>query len=512
MIYEFGSFAVDTERLELNSSGERISVQPQVFALIVYLIENRDRVVSKDDIIEHVWDGRIVSDGTLNARINAARRALGDNGEEQAVIRTFARRGFRFVADIDAGDQPSATQPTIGNRLSKPSLAVLPFVNTGGNPDEEFLADGITEELVTALAKLRSFFVTDRSTTFAYKGSVSDARGIAAELGVRYVVQGSVRTAGDRVRVIAQLTEAETGGQLWGERYDRKLTDIFAIQDEVTESLVGCLSPELYAAELARLRRRKPNSLDAWECFVHALHEYSQQSKDSSVRAVGLLRQAIELDPDYAQALGLLAITMSWRVIQRWDPYDETLADALNIARRAVAADANDPWASMGLGMVSMVSRDSATAILNFRRAVELSPNFAYAHAMLGAATAYSGDPEEAIRSVDTAVRLSPRDTFLDKFHVYYSLAYFQAGQYQQAAKAAEQAIQLKPEHANSHMLAASSYAHAGEQKSAESALATFKSLVPGTNASNVERAIAYSDPMDRARIADGLRKAGLND
>ncbi len=512
MIYRFGTFSVDTERLELTSDGEAISVQPQVFALLVFLIENRDRVVSKDETIEGVWDGRIVSDGTLNARINAARTALGDSGDEQRAIRTFPRRGFRFILELDG---EGVAKPPGSDRRSapvdKPSIAVLPFVNMSGDPQQEFFADGITEDLVTALSQLRGFFVIGRNTTFSLKKSDADTRQIAEELGVRYVLEGSVRTAGDRVRVTAQLSEGETGRQIWGERYDRDLTDIFAIQDEVTGSVVGRLAPELYAAEHARQHRRPPQSLDAWECFVRAIHCYGQQSKQGSEEAMELLERAVELDPGYAQALGLYAITLSWRVIQRWEPYEESLARAHDAARRAIAADANEAWAHMGRGMVSMVSRDNSEGIISFARAAELSPNFAYAHAMLGAANAYAGNPDEAVRCVDSAKRLSPQDIFLDKFELYYSLAHFQAGRYQEAAQAAERAIQIKSEHANTHMIAAASYAHAGDQSRAEAALAKFKALVPNTNATNVQRAIAYRDPADRARIADGLRKAGLS-
>ena len=513
MIYRFADCDIDTDRLEIRAGGAPVSVQPQVFALLVFLIENRDRVVSKDEIIDTVWDGRIVSDGTLNARINAARQAVGDSGESQSVIKTFPRRGFRFVAEIadddrspDGGNDHGSSNTT----SDTPSLAVLPFVNLSGNPDEEFLADGITEDLVTALSKLRGFFVTDRSTTFAFKGSTEDARSIAGEIGVRYILQGSVRSAASRIRVTAQLTEAASGTQLWSERYDRDLTDIFAIQDEITESLVGCLAPELYAAEHARLRRRPPQSLDAWECFVRALHQYGQQSKESSANAVELLERAIELDPDYAPALGLYAIALSWRVIQRWEPYEESLERARKAADRAILADTNAPWASMGRGQVSMVGRDSNAAIMNFGHAVDLAPNFAYAHALLGVANAYAGNPDLAVVHVDKALRLSPRDTFIDKFHLYHALAHFQAGRYLDAARAAERAIQLKPEHANTHMVAAASYALAGKQDQAEAALAAFKSLVPNTDAKNVERAIAFENPDDRARIANGLRQAGL--
>jgi TolB-like protein/Flp pilus assembly protein TadD len=514
MIYRFGNFSVDVDGYELSAAGSPIKLQPQAFALLVFLIDHRERVLSKEEIIDAVWEGRAVSDSSLNARINALRRALGDSGENQSVIKTFPRRGFRFIATLnDEGAPPreAAVFSPAAAASSTPSIAVLPFANIGGDPEQEFFADGIAEELVMALSKIRGFFVTDRSTTFALKNSPDDARSIAAQIGVRYILQGSVRTAGTRIRVSAQLTEAESGTQIWSERYDRNLDDIFAIQDEVTASLVGCLAPELYAAEHARLIRRPPQSLDAWECFIHALHLYGQQSQSGSKEALELLEQAIALDADYSQALGLYATILTWRAIQRWEPFEASIEKARSAADRAILADTNDPWASVGKGYVSTASRDSNASIMNFGRAVDLSPNFAYAHALLGVANAYAGNAALAIVHIDKALLLSPQDTFIDKFHLYRSVAYFQAGDYQNAASAASAAIELKPEHASSHMFLAASYALCAEESMAELALAGFKKLVPNAKAETIECAIAYVDVADRARIANALRKAGLD-
>jgi len=511
VIYRFGAYSVDTGRLELCSSGQVIPVQPQAFALLLFLIENHERVVSKDEIIDNIWEGRSVSDATLNTRINALRRALGDSGESQSVIKTFARRGFRFVAEIENEEEAETGLAPSTNTGDIPSIAVMPFVNISGNPEQEFFADGITEDLVTSMSRIRGFFISGRNSTFSYKNLKTDVRTVSKELGVRYILEGSVRTAGNRVRVSAQLTSGDTGEQLWADRYDRDLTDIFAIQDEVTESVIGQLAPELYAAEHSRLHRKPPQSLDAWECFVRAMHQYSKQSAQSSAEALEYLDRAIKLDAGYAQALGLYAITLSWRVIQRLEPFEESIKKSLDYANLAIAADANEAWAHMGHGMVLMVGREGAKATLSFNRAVELSPNFAYAHAMLGAASAYGGRFDAAIKAIRRAVKLSPRDTFLDKFYLYYSIAYFQDGDYGKAALSAEQAIQLKPEHPNTHMLAAASYALDGNDSSAKAALDIFKNLVPGTNAATVERAIAFENPDDRQRLVNGLRLAGLD-
>ena len=514
MITHFLDFQLDTERQELTRNGDVIAMQPQVFDLLVYLIEKRDGVVSKDDVIDAVWGGRAISDGSLNARVNAARRAVGDSGEAQAIIRTFPRRGFRFVAEVTT-DVPVdiAAEPLVRPQSETgPSLTVLPFVDQSSGSAHEFLADGLTEDVVTALSKLRGFFVTDRNTTFALKGETANPSEVAKEMGVRYILSGNVRSSGNRIRVTARLIDTESASQLWSERYDRDLTDIFEIQDELTESLVAHLSPELFAAEHARLKRRHPKSLDAWECFVNAMHHYGQQSQDGSKLAIELLERAISLDPDYSQALGLYATILAWRTIQHWEPMEETLKTARAASDRALLADSNDPWASIGRGYVSIVAREGDAAIINYGRAVDLSPNFAYARALLGVANAYAGNADLSLTHINKAIALSPRDTFIDKFYLYLSIAEFQAGHYKASATAAEKAIQLKPGHPSSHMFRTAAFALADDPQAAKFALGEFLELVPHAKASEIEKTVLYYKPEDRQRFAEGMRKAGLKD
>ncbi|MEP1968011.1 MAG: hypothetical protein ABJJ01_00110, partial [Marinomonas sp.] len=324
------------------------------------------------------------------------------------------------------------------------------------------------------------------------------------------VLQGSVRSSGQRVRVTASLVNAESGAQLWSERYDRDLTDIFEIQDELTESLVAHLSPELFAAEHARLRRRPPASLDAWECFVDALHHYGKQSQDGSRTAIDALERAIELDPLYAQALGLYATILAWRVIQGWEPKEPTLDMARAASDRALLADTNDPWASIGRGYVSIVAREGDAAIMNYGHAVDLSPNFAYARALLGVSNGYAGNADIARTHIQKAIALSPRDTFIDKFYLYLAIAEFQAENYHEAARAAQKAIQLKPGHPSSHLFRAASYGAAQEQGPAEAAAKDFLALVPHARASEIQNSVLYYQEADRQRVADGLRRAGV--
>ena len=281
MIFRFGRYRLNTQLLELLHDGTPVPIEPQVFDLLRLLIENRDRIVSKDEVIEVVWDGRIISDATLSSRVNALRRAVGDDGSRQEVIRTLPRRGFRFVQSVNFEDEESLNltddvadriveneERSIGvardkQQSDKPSIAVLPFENISGDPDQEYFSDGVTEDVLTALSRIRWFFVTARNSSFSYKGTSPDIRRVASELGVRYVVEGSVRRSGNRVRVSAQLVDGLSGNQIWAERYDRELEDVFVLQDELALTLCGAIEPELAKSEQHRVRSKAPENMDA---------------------------------------------------------------------------------------------------------------------------------------------------------------------------------------------------------------------------------------------------------
>src|SRR5881398_1221624 len=275
--FNFDNHILDADRRELHRGSDLVAMQPQVFDLLVHLLKYRDRVVSRDDLIALVWGGRIVSDSTLDSRINAARNAIGDNGKEQRLIRTIPRKGIRFVGavngpcDAQAASQVEA-EPRSGLALpDRPAIAVLPFDNMSGDRAQEYFSDGISEDIITALSKLRWFFVIARNSSFVYKARSVHISEIARELGVRYVVEGSVRRSGDQVRISAQLNDVTTGSHLWAERYDRSIEDVFAVQDEITEAIVDAVEPHLYAAESFRAQHKLPGSLDAWDLVMRAL-------------------------------------------------------------------------------------------------------------------------------------------------------------------------------------------------------------------------------------------------
>src|SRR5262245_54329323 len=288
--FRFADFEIDVARHELRRAGAVVHIEPQVFDLIVHLVKNRDRIVSKDELIEAIWQGRVISEAALSSRISAARRALGDSGNDQSLIRTLHKRGFRFVGDVEdaaaapaPGTRAAAAQaaakdaPQLVPRAEplplpdKPSIAVLPFQNMSRDPDQEYFADGLTEDIITGLSRQRWFFVIARNSSFTFKGQAVDVRDVAAQLGVRYVLEGSVRKAENRVRVTGQLIDAANGNHLWAARYDREFAGIFALRDEITTRFIRSCRPQTLVAEAARGRRKPPQSIDAWDLVMQAV-------------------------------------------------------------------------------------------------------------------------------------------------------------------------------------------------------------------------------------------------
>src|SRR6476661_58680 len=425
--FNFDNHILDTDRRELRRGGELVAMQPQVFDLLIHLLKHRDRVVSRDDLIALVWGGRIVSDSTLDSRINAARNAVGDNGKEQRLIRTIPRKGIRFVGAVNGpcdaqGASPvEAEQP--GPALSlpdRPAIAVLPFNNMSGDHDQEYFSDGISEDIITALSKLRWFFVIARNSSFTYKGKAVHMKQVAAELGVRYVVEGSVRRNGDRVRITAQLNDTATGSHIWAEHYDRDLVDVFAVQDEITNAIVTAIEPQIYAAENLRSHRKPPSSVDAWDLVMRALAHHWRVTRADCTAAQALLEQAIAIDPHYGHAQALLAINHLFGVHLGW----ADIATAVPIARRAalaaVDADAEDAWAHTALGSVYFSTRRLDHALAEFELALQLNPNFSLVQGYYALALSHSGRWQDSYAAAQRAIRQSPRDP---STAIYYGVA-----------------------------------------------------------------------------------------
>lgn len=393
----------------------------------------------------------------------------------------------------------------------KPSIAVLPFQNLSGDPGQEYFADGIAEEITTALARLRGFFVIARGSAFTYKGRAVGVTQIGRELGVRYVLEGSVRKAGERVRIGVQLAHTGTGREIWVERYERALADLFALQDEVAASIATAVEPQLYAAESARIQQTPPGHLDAWDCVIRALSFIWRRTRSDNAAALDLLSAALRLDPFYARALGLHAWLSLWNA-QAWGAsgLDAVLAPATERARAAVAIDRDDPWARLALGFSHMLRREHEDAVEELRAALDLNPNFALGHAFFGLILAYGAKGAEAVGFLETAMRLSPRDPYFSAFASIRAFAHFMAGDYAAGLDWGRRAVRQNPDIAGSWRGLALSAAMLGYLEEAQEAVAKARQLQPDYSVAWVERSSPLVHAADRARYCDILRPVGL--
>ncbi len=438
--------------------------------------------------------------------------ALHDLGE--VAVKNIARpvRCFAVVSDTAGeGTSQEAPPPEPAAKASeKPSVAVLPFDNMSGDPEQDYFADGMSEDIITALSKLRWFFVIARNSTFSYKGKSPDVRQVARDLGVRYVLEGSVRKAGNRLRIAAQLIDGDTGNHLWAERYDRQVEDIFAVQDEITQRVVGAIEPQLYAAENLRIQSKPPESLDAWGCVIRSLWHLGRFTKSDNEEARQLLRQAVALSPNYAKAHSVLAFAEARMVFFGGD-IETTLSTAREIAQTAVALDDDDPWGYFSVGYIVCFTSDYDDAIAWYRRAIERNENFALAHGNMAAALALGGQPDAAIEAVDLAIRMSPRDPFNYSYLHFAAIAHFAAERYAEGISCEEQALRERPNFMPALRFLAACHAGLGEMDEARSAIAEVLRLAPESSIKrDVYGQVAYARANDRERYAAALRQAGL--
>jgi TolB-like protein len=523
MTISFGEYEIDFERRELRRAKSPVHVEPQVFDLLVYLVQNRDRVVSKDDLIASVWGGRIVSDSTLTSRINAARTALDDTGKDKKLIRTMARRGFRFVGAVsvqsDAAEVTPAARPrddvheqprTALPLPDRPAIAVLPFINMSGDPEQEYFSDGISEDIITALSKLRWFFVIARNSSFIYKGKAVHIKQVAEELGVGYVIEGSVRKGGDRLRITAQLNDVTTGSHIWAERYDRALADVFVVQDEITEAIVAAIEPQLYAAENFHAERKPPDNMDAWDLVMRALSHYWRVTRQDNVVAQALLEKAISIDRNYGQALGVLAASHTFSAHMGWEDMAAATPIAERAALAAIRSDSEDPWAHHALGCVYLFTRRFDDSLAEFELTLRLNPNFSLAQGYYGLALSYCGRWQEASRAADRAIRLSPRDPFSAVYYGITAYAQFIGRNYNDAMRLAREAIRQRADFVGAHRVLTAAAGIAGLTDDAAAALRELRRVQPNISLAWIANQMPIKLDAEREHYLEGLRRAGL--
>ena len=519
MLYSFDEFSLDTDRRELRGPTGLISLEPQVFDLLAYLIRNRDRVVSKDDIIAEVWHGRIVSESTLTTRINAARSAIGDSGEAQHLIKTLPRKGLRFVGTVrEEKEAAIATPPAPSEqpgRLAlpdRPSIAVLPFANVSGDPEQEYFADGMAEEIITALSRCNWLFVIARNSSFTYKGKAVDVRQVGRELGVRYVLEGSVRRGGNHLRFLGQLIDATSGAHVWADRFDGELTDVFALQDRFSESVVAAIEPKLQLAEIDRLKHKPAASLDAYDLLLRAQqleHEFTAESLAAAIRCT---EQALAIDPNYAAAMALAVYCYGERLVQGWttDAAAEA-AEGVRLAARALELgqdDGNVLW--MAAHATLRLAKDLERAKELAYRSLELNPNSAVAVSVAGMIEAISDNPDKALELLRRAQRLSPRDPRAWQITASLALAYFTDGKFDEAASYARRASLHNPRYGAPLRVLAASLALLGQQDKAAEVIRQLLRIEPQLSISTLRVRLSFMHDRIFSRLAEGLKLAGL--
>lgn len=448
--------------------------------------------------------------GQVEGRLNLAFEDLGEHR-----VKNIARPLRVYRVSMTPADVPIArTAPDAGPSLplpDRPSIAVLPFVNLSDDPVQEYLSDGISEDIITALSRFRWFFVIARNSSFAYKGRPVDTTQVARELGVQYLLVGSVRKAANRVRVSAQLVETASGHPVWAERYDRNIDDIFALQDDITGSIVSTVGSEFLSAEMQRAQRADPRHLSAWHCLMRAAWHHARYTKADVIEAQRLLHQAIDLDPASAQSYCLLAFGHLMQAQFGWsDSTEGAIEQASTAARQALDLDDRDAWAHTAMGLADLISYRHERAIARFEKAIDLNASLAHAHAALGQALALVGDDVRAEDQIRRAIRLSPRDPFMVYWYAHLGLAAFAAERYEDAIDWAGKVIQQNPNFPGGPRLLAASLAQLGQRGEARRALDQLLRLMPGMQVDDVRRQVPFKKAGDMERYLDGLRKAGL--
>src|SRR5271169_260946 len=456
--YILGPFRLDAETDTLFRGGEPVSLGHRAVALLRALVERPGIPVSKDALMEAAWAGLTVEESNLAVQIAALRRVFGEEPGGENWIETFPRRGYRFVGPASTQDKGVVTaasqaanfpmaagssNPTLPDR---PSIAVLPFANISADPEQEYFADGMVEEIITALSRIRWLFVIARNSTFTYKGHAVDVKQVGRELGVRYVLEGSVRKAGDRVRITAQLIDALAGAHLWADRFDGALDDIFELQDQVTSSVVGAIEPKLRSSEIERAFRKPTENLSAYDLCLRAFFHFHKLTSEGNLETIRLLRQALEIDPSYATAAAFVGLCRGFQRAQGWGALsDQEVVEAVRLAKQALDTGKEDPETLWMAGLaIADLAGEHAAGMNAIDRSLALNPNSAYAWNASGWMRCGS-KPDLAIEALERAMRLSPLDPQRWMFEGGLALAHMAAGRYEEAMEWADRALLEQP-------------------------------------------------------------------
>jgi TolB-like protein/Flp pilus assembly protein TadD len=511
----FEDYVLDTARRELRRGSARLSMEPQVFDLLEYLVRNRDRVVSKDDLLAAVWGGRIVSESTLASRINAARRSIGDTGEQQQLIRTIIGKGIRFVGE--AREQHDTDRPGAPPRLPRLSMVVLPFANFSNDPELEHFADGIADDLTTDLPRTYGAFVIARNTAFTFKGKPVDVKKIGHELGVRYVVEGSVRRIGDLLRLNVQLTDAESGAHLWADRFDTDPADLAQAQNEITGRLARSLNLKLLEAAGFRIEGEGPLDADPQDLLIYGRAMFNRATTPAILQeAQRVFERVLEIEPDSIGAKIEIAYALAINVANYWSTSverDEARAEQLLVQARDL--DPNNYRARAALGLLRRLQNRLDESRIELETAIALAPNFAPGFFMLGTTLILLGEPDAAILETNKGLRLNPSGAAVPAAYAMLSQGHLLLGHVEPAIELARKACASNPRLYYTHMLLAAALGLKGELEKASAALAAGIKLRPEFNSLARWRAyMTWGSPkywaLREKTIDLGLRCAGM--
>lgn len=502
---------------------DSVRLEPKVMQVLSYLARRAGQTVTRDELAGAVWAGTVVGDDAVTNTIIKLRKAFRDDFRSSKIIETIPKRGYRLVATVErlpdedrqGASGSSSLDPALesaGLKAVTPRIAVLPFRNLSGDPEQEYFSDGITEDIITALAKNRWLSVIARNSVFSYKDRSTDDRDVAKELDADYLVEGSVRKVGNRVRITAQLIDAISEKHLWAEHYDGDLADIFSLQDEVTGTIAATIEPELGSVEQQRAYRKSPRNLNAWDCYHLGLYHLYRFSKEDNAEACRLFRHVIELDPNFSSAYARLAYCIIIDMVYfDAEPEKEDLDEAFEAAKKAVLLDDRDAVAHFALGRVYLARQQYDAALNELETSVSLNPNLAQAHCGLGDALTYSERLDEALRHFDEAIRLSPRDPYRWGFMNYRSMAHLFRGEYEEAAKWARKAlgIPIAQYVANANLVAALGYLDNPEET--HIAVEELLKKKPTFTCSFAKKHLFYVKSEEQKECyVNGLRRAGI--
>ncbi len=517
MIYHFDDYELDGGKVELRCRGVPVAVEPQVFALIHLLVENRDRMVSKDEIIEKIWDGRIVSESAVTSRVKSARKALGDDGKRQAFIKTVHGQGFRFVAEARAASPlvltPASAAPSDAQNpaRTKPSIAVLPFRLVGVAGPHAPIADALPDELISALSRLRWLFVIARGSSFRFRDADPDVAGVGRALNVRYCLSGVVEVAGDRIAVTVELADTRDGAAVWGERYAAKIDDIHNIREEIVSRVVSALEIQITMNEAMAARLKPPEQLDAWSAYHLGVQHLHRFNKKDNGAAQGMFERAVALDPAFARAhAGLSSAHFQNAFLKYTGDLAGDVASARRYAERAVEIDPLDPYVNYVMGRAHWIENDLAGGAGWFDRSVSLSPNFAQGVYVKGFANAVRGRSEEGRRNIDLALQLSPLDPFRYAMLGVHAFILVAEGDYAAAAGWAEDAARAPGAHVLIAAIAAACHELNGDHEKAKAWAANVRERKPDLTQEDYFRAFPFENATTRERFSKALAVHGF--